>query len=70
MPDSEQALLANAADAMTSFITAGALPTADDLEMPKPSRNGASHLVVVFPVSLEGSRSASWHVLLSYTILD
>ena len=67
VPDSEQALLANTADGMTSFITSGVLPTADDLEMPKQSRNAAAHLTVVFPVSVEGSRSASRHVLLSYT---
>ncbi|MFL5627074.1 MAG: glutaminase domain-containing protein, partial [Ktedonobacteraceae bacterium] len=67
VPDGEQALLVNAADAMASFITSGTLPTADDLEMPKQSKNAAAHLAVVFPVSVEGSRSASRHVLLSYT---
>jgi hypothetical protein len=67
VPDSEHAFLANAANGMASFIASGMLPSADDLEMPAPSRNGAAHSAVVFPVPVEGSRPASRHVLLSYT---
>jgi hypothetical protein len=68
VPDDEQALLANSADAMTSFITSSTLPTSDDFEMPKEaSRSSAAHLAVVFPLTVEGTKAVSRHVLLSYT---
>jgi hypothetical protein len=68
VPDSEQGLLANSADGMTSFVNSGILPNSDDFEMPKePSRNGAAHLTVVFPLTVDGSKTVSRHVLLSYT---
>ena len=68
VPDGEQGLSANAADAMNSFVTSGTLPASDDLEMPKEaSRNRAAHLAVVFPVSVDGSGALDRHVLLSYT---
>ena len=68
LADGEQALVANAADAITSFLNSGTLPASDDFEMPKePSRSSAAHLTVVFPVTVEGSKAVSRHVLLSYT---
>jgi hypothetical protein len=68
VPDSEQASLANAADAMTSFLNSGTLPSSDDFEMPKePSRSNAARLAVVFPLVVEASNPVSRHVLLSYT---
>lgn len=68
VPDGEQSSLANAADAMASFINSGTLPASDDLEMPKqPGRGNAAHLAVDFPITIEGSQSATRHVLVSYT---
>jgi hypothetical protein len=66
--DGQQALLANIADPVMSFIEKGTVPTSDDLEMPKEaSRNNAAHLTVVFPMANVGSQPLNRHVLLSYT---
>ena len=68
VPKNEQPLLANAADALTTFVSSGKLPASDDMEMPKePGRSAAAHLAVVFPITVEGTRTESRHVLLSYT---
>jgi hypothetical protein len=68
VPNSQDALLANVADPVASFIDKGSLPTSDDFEMPKaPSANSAAHLSVVFPIANVGPQLVSRHVLLSYT---
>ena len=66
-PEDEEPMLANAADAMTSFVTSGKLPSSDDLEMPEaPSAGNVAHLAVEFSFAVEGSQAVSRHVLLSY----
>ncbi len=68
VPDSDQAVLANTADAMASFIKSGTLSGSDDLEMPQePARGSAAHLAFDFPITIQGSQSVSRHVLLAYT---
>ncbi len=67
VPDTEGASLANAADAMRSFIDSGTLPASDDFEMPKEAARSAAHLAMVFRVPVEGSTAVTRHVLLSYT---
>ncbi len=68
VPDNQPVTLANAADALASFMKSGTLPASDDFEMPKePARNAAAHLAVVFPLTIEASQTAQRHVLLSYT---
>jgi hypothetical protein len=67
VPDSEPATLVDSADAMDSFVKSGALPAADDMEMPKPPRSDAAHLAVELPVSVASGQTESRHVLLSYT---
>jgi hypothetical protein len=64
--ESQHAVLANASDAMESFLRSGTLPTADNLDM--PTRSGdAAHLAVLLPASVTPSNDAEMHVLLSYT---
>jgi hypothetical protein len=68
VPDSERALLVNAAESLASFIDSGTLPASDDFEMPREAAiNSAAHLAVIFPLVLEGSQTLSRHVLLSYS---
>ncbi len=68
VPKNEGALLENSTDSLASFIKSGKLPVADDLDMPKePSRNAAAHLAVVFPITVQGTKTESRHVLLSYS---
>jgi hypothetical protein len=66
VPEQESATLAASADAISSFLSSGALPMADDLEMPLQPRNGAAHLAVALPADVSGSQSVSRHVLLAY----
>ena len=66
VPEQESASLAASADAISSFLSSGALPMADDLEMPLQPRNGAAHLAVALPADVSGSQSVSRHVLLAY----
>ena len=66
VPERESASLVASADAISSFLSSGALPTADDMEMPRQPRNGAAHLAVALPADVSGSQSVSRHVLLAY----
>jgi len=66
VPGDQHAVLANASDAMESFLRSGTLPTADNLDM--PTRSGdAAHLAVLLPANVAASNDAEMHVLLSYT---
>jgi hypothetical protein len=66
VPLEEQATVVTSSDAITMFVNSGGVPGADELEMPKAAKN-AAHLAVVLPLSVEGTRTQSRHVLLSYT---
>jgi hypothetical protein len=67
VPEDQHAVLANASDAVESFLRSGALPTADNLEMPKRPTEGAADLAVLMAASVTPSSSTDMHVLLSYT---
>lgn len=67
VPENERASVVNANSAMRTFTTSGELPSADDMDMPKPPQRGAAHLAVMIPVDLIPGHSISQHVLLSYT---
>jgi hypothetical protein len=67
VPESQHPILANTSGAITSFLHSGALPTADDLAMPKRPTEGAAHLAVLMAAGVTASSSADMHVLLSYT---
>jgi hypothetical protein len=64
--EDEHAVVANSSDAIESFLHSGALPTTDNLDMPKRAED-AAHLAVLFPANIMPSNSAEMHVLLSYT---
>ena len=66
VPDDQSATLATTDDAIPSFVASGALPTSDDLEMPRQPRNGAAHLALVFKVGASAKGTTSGHVLLAY----
>jgi len=48
-------------------VTSGALPVADDLDMPRMPREGAAHLAVELPLGKLSAAPVSRHVLLAYT---
>jgi hypothetical protein len=54
-------------NAVDSFVTSGALPGSDDLDMPRMPREGAAHLAVEFPLGKLSAAPVSAHVLLAYT---
>ena len=66
IPERENATLVASPDAISSFLSSGALPIADDMEMPLQPRNGAAHLAVALPADVSASQSVSRHVLLAY----
>lgn len=66
-PDSESPQFALSENALHSFVATGALPTADDMDMPKMPRDGAADLAVLLPFGKLGTQPVSRHVLLSYT---
>jgi hypothetical protein len=67
VPDTAAAQLSAAADALQTFVTHGALPASDDLDMPRMPRNGAAHLAVRLPFGVLTQQPVSRHVLLAYT---
>ncbi len=67
VPDEAKAQLSLSSEAANTFVTSGALPVADDLDMPRMPREGAAHLAVAFPLGKLSSTPVSRHVLLAYT---
>jgi hypothetical protein len=67
VPENQDASLANASGALDSFVSSGALPTSDDMDMPRPTRGGAAWPAVVFNLKGVNGNTQSRHVLLSYT---
>jgi Domain of unknown function (DUF4965)/Domain of unknown function (DUF1793)/Domain of unknown function (DUF5127)/Domain of unknown function (DUF4964) len=67
VPDEAKAQLNQSAEALNNFVTNGALPTADDLDMPRMPRDGAAHLAVVLPLGKLSGTPITRHVLLAYT---
>jgi hypothetical protein len=66
VPREEGSTLVASAQAISSFLAAGTLPTSDDMEMPRQPRTGAAHLAVLLPLSVSGSQIAKTHILLAY----
>jgi hypothetical protein len=67
VPDGQHAVLATDSNAVERFLGSSALPTADDLEMPKRPTEGAADLAVLMAARVTPSNGADMHVLLSYT---
>jgi hypothetical protein len=70
-PDTDGAQFALSGNALDSFAKTGALPTADEMDMPRMPREGAAHLAILLPfgklASQLNGQPVSRHVLLSYT---
>jgi hypothetical protein len=64
VPDAANAQLALSSEAVRSFMATGALPDADDLDMP---RERGAHLAVALPLGKLSSEPVTRHVLLAYT---
>ena len=67
VPDEAKAQLSLSSEAANTFVTSGALPVADDLDMPRMPRDGAAHLAVALPLGKLSATPVSRHVLLAYT---
>ena len=65
--DEAKAQLSLSSEAANTFVTSGALPVADDLDMPRMPREGAAHLAVALPLGKLSATPVSRHVLLAYT---
>jgi Domain of unknown function (DUF4965)/Domain of unknown function (DUF1793)/Domain of unknown function (DUF5127)/Domain of unknown function (DUF4964) len=65
VPKQEDAMLVASSDAISSFLSNGSLPDADEMEMPRQPRSGAAHLAVALPMNVSGSQPSSRHVLLA-----
>jgi len=66
-PDSESPQFVLSENVLNHFAATGALPPADDMDMPKMPREGAASLAVLLPYGRLRSEPMSRHVLLSYT---
>ncbi len=66
-PDAEGAQFALSANALHDFAANGALPLADDLDMPRMPRDGAADLAVLLPFGKIEKEPVRHHLLLSYT---
>src|SRR5271156_5347355 len=66
VPDQPGTTLANVNNAIQSFATAGNLPRADDMDMPREPRNRAAHLAVAFHAEASSAGPVNRHVLLAY----
>jgi hypothetical protein len=66
VPDDENAELAAAPNSLDEFVSTGALPSSDDMEMPRMPRAGAAHLAAVLSF---GTLTApiTRHLLVAYT---
>jgi Domain of unknown function (DUF4965)/Domain of unknown function (DUF1793)/Domain of unknown function (DUF5127)/Domain of unknown function (DUF4964) len=67
VPDGEHAGTALSSDCVRDFIANGALPEADDLDMPRMPRTHAARLAVELPLGKPSSVPVTRHVLLAYT---
>ncbi len=67
VPDAASAETVESRDTLRSFATAGKLPAADDMDMPRMPREHAAHLAVLLPFGKLSAASTSRHVLLGYT---
>ncbi len=67
VPTSEQASLVASSQGIGNFLKTGALPTADDMDMPQTPRDHGAHLAVTFPMDVKPGQTASRHILVSYT---
>ena len=67
VPEKEEATLVTAPGALPMFVKSGAVPDADDMEMPQTPHRGAAHLVALVPSDVTAGRTVSRHVLVSYT---
>ncbi len=69
VPDGQQARTALSYDSMAQFAKDGTLPTADDMNMPKPAswRGHPAHLAVAFPLGEVSSQPVTRRIMLSYT---
>jgi hypothetical protein len=67
VPDAASAETVESRDTLRSFATAGKLPAADDMDMPRMPREHAAHLAVLLPFGKLSVASTSRHVLLGYT---
>jgi Domain of unknown function (DUF4965)/Domain of unknown function (DUF1793)/Domain of unknown function (DUF5127)/Domain of unknown function (DUF4964) len=67
VPDEAKAQLSLSSEAADSFVTSGALPSSDDLDMPRMPREGAAHLAVELSLGKLSATPVSAHVLLAYT---
>jgi hypothetical protein len=67
VPDQVNAQFAEAGNALSSFVSTGSLPQADEMDMPRMPRDGAAHLAVLLPLGKLTGEPVSRHVLLSYT---
>ena len=72
VPDEAGAHVALSRDAMRSFVSAGSLPKADEMDMPRMPRSqypggDAAHLAVLMPMGKLSDVPVTRHVLLSYT---
>jgi hypothetical protein len=65
--DEAKAQLSLSSEAANTFVTSGALPVADDLDMPRMPRDGAADLAVALPLGKLSATPVSRHVLLAYT---
>ncbi len=67
VPENEPAQMVAAHDALRSFAMTGALPDADDMDMPLMPRAHAAHLAVELPLGKVGATAETRHLLLAYT---
>ncbi len=67
VPDAAGAQTALAHNALESFVAAGTIPSADDMEMPRMPRADAAHLAVLLPLGKVSGQPVTRHVLLAYT---
>lgn len=66
VPDNANAQLVASRDAVHEFVQTGAIPTADQMNMPREPRDGAADLAVMLPLGAV-TAPVSRHVLLAYT---
>ncbi len=67
VPDGENAETALSSDCVRDFVANGALPEADDLDMPRMPRAHAAHLAVELPLGRLSGAPVTRHLLLAYT---
>ena len=67
VPDEDRRRVLESHDALRSFAASGALPEADDMDMPRMPREHAAHLAVALPMGKVSATPVTRHVLLAYT---